>query len=145
MIISIFGKPGSGKTTLLRSILGSLKKATGKPVHYWSPYTTDHPDPNFLIETNSIVGISEFHLFNSLYLDTFGLRFIFTGHRHLNLDIVIDSQRPAMVPRDVTALSDHIYCFQITEKRDIEYLVFYSEKAYDLPNLRKYQYIDILH
>jgi len=144
MIISIFGKPGSGKTTLLKNILSALHNDTHKAVHYWSPYLNDNPERDFKVETNSIIGISEFHIFQLRYLSIEQLRYMFSGHRHLNIDFVIDSQRPAMVSRDITALSDHIICFNITEKRDIEYLKFYSDKALDLPNLQKYTYIDIL-
>lgn len=145
MIISIFGRTGTGKTTLSKKIGTKLSVKRGVPFYFWSPYSNDNPSNDFQIKTNSIVCISEFHIFYMLHNRT-KLITIITGHRHFGIDFIIDSQRPALVPRLITAVSEHIICFNITEPRDLQYLAYFlpSDKLQNLRNLEKYNYIVVL-
>lgn len=144
MVITIFGKTGTGKTTLTKKLGERIANKKGCNFYFWSPYTNDQPSSDFCIRTNSVVGISEFHVF-WMYHRKIILPLI-TGHRHYNIDFILDSQRPALVPRIITAVSEHILCFRITEPIDLKYLSYFIDtKQLDIvKNLNNYNYIKIL-
>lgn len=121
----------------------TIQKETKLKIYEYSPFEPLEFDEINEIKTNSIYIINEIHIYQSL-LKRDKLLNILSGHRHYNLYIISNSQRPAMVDRSLTALSDMILTFRLTEERDLDYIKFYGADVNLVKNLQDYFVLDII-
>lgn len=91
---------------------------------------------------NSAVLIEEVHHFASAHrVDPWLFESVMTG-RHSNQAIICSSQRPASVSKALVSQATHVFCGQLFEKNDIEYLRdFLGDDADRLPKLQKFRFL----
>jgi Holliday junction resolvasome RuvABC ATP-dependent DNA helicase subunit len=144
MIISIFGKTGTGKTTLSRKIAKIIQARTGNRIKEYSPFETIEYEKLLNIETNDILIVNEIQIFKIFVKKNEFLQII-TGHRHYNIDIICNSQRPALLQdRTIPALSDMIFISRITDEEDLKYIKFFYSDIERIKNLNNFEFVEIL-
>lgn len=67
---------------------------------------------------------------------------LFTG-RHAGLAIIGNTQRPASISKAFVSQASHLFCGQLHEPRDLEYLkgTTLGKTAFDLPKLKKGEFL----
>lgn len=171
-IIVILGRKGTGKTTLAKKIISLQKRifiidvldeydgldCQDMDLTYFFKNERFRlkivPDEKFDLDSyldklwkfeNYYLVLDEIGIWQSPnYISTKLLKFIRLG-RHKNINMIMIGRRPAEIHRDITALADEFYFFQIREPRDIEYVKAYisaDEKFIDeIRKLQKYIYM----
>ena len=91
---------------------------------------------------NSAVLVEEVHHFaGPHHVDPWLFESVMTG-RHSNQAIICSSQRPASVSKALVSQASHVFCGQLFEKNDIEYLRdFLGDAADQLPKLPKFKFL----
>jgi Holliday junction resolvasome RuvABC ATP-dependent DNA helicase subunit len=144
MIVSVFGKTGTGKTTLSRLIANMIKEITNKNIKEYSPFEQIQYERLIDIKTNEIIIINEIQIFK-LFINRYVLTNLITGHRHYNIDIICNSQRPALLKdRTIPALSDMIFISRITDEEDLKYIKFFYSDIEKIKNLNNFEFVEIL-
>jgi len=144
MIISIFGKTGTGKTTLSRNIAKILQEKTGNKIKEYSPFETLEYEKLLNIETNDILVINEIQIFK-IFVPKNEFLQIITGHRHYNINMIVNTQRPALLrDRTIPALSDSIFVGKITDESDLEYIKFFHSNIDEIRNMQNFEFLEIL-
>jgi len=164
MLQTIVGKRGRGKTSLAAEILVSQRRDEVFIYDYCGEFSA-FAIPDYIYIENTTTGFISFMVdlwercrktpgaSRLLILDeiaVYGKNNLQIDHayrlgRHVGLDIVAISQRFYSLPPIVRSQSDIFHVFQITEKRDVDYLKgLVSEPVLrTIMNLQMFQYINI--
>jgi DNA helicase HerA-like ATPase len=163
----IFGKRGSGKTTLAKELikhdkrlitLDTLGEYGGSIVHNEGEiYSAIKSNPSkfnlslrsdnekifdFLYNiTNYRLVIEELSYYcSSARIPKSLLKIILWG-RHRKINFMGIAQRPAIISKTITSQATHIYVFNQSEPRDIDYLVKSGFDENAIQKLPQYKYI----
>jgi hypothetical protein len=162
LLQTIVGKRGRGKTSLAAEILVSQKRDQVFIYDYCGEFSSFAVE-NYIYVENTTTGFVPFMVnlwsrcrpgINSLLIldeiAVYGKNNLQIDHayrlgRHAGLDIIAISQRFYSLPPIVRSQSDIFHVFQITEKRDIDYLKgLVSEPVLrTIMNLTPFSYINI--
>jgi len=137
MISTIVGKRGKGKTTLAKNLIQNNPEFTHIHIldylgEYW-----DLKDDRITLVRDNLYGFCQFAWnssdpkFKTLVIfdeiDLYGkknqyISFLYRYGRHKNIDIIAIARRFYDLPVIVRFLTEKYYLFQITEKRDLDYI-----------------------
>lgn len=93
-------------------------------------------------QTSCCVVIDEVHNFASPHFIPKWFKEILLTGRHQNVGLISCSQRPANVHKDILAQSHHIFCANVNEANDINYLKStIGDGAEKLRSLKQFQFL----
>lgn len=86
---------------------------------------------------NVSIVIEEADMYSNPYKQDKNFERLVRYGRHFSQDLIVISRRPAEISRNITAQADIVLTFQQTERRDIDYFKYYTDRAENLANLKQ--------
>lgn len=171
-IITVIGKRGMGKTSLVKELsIGKKRVLVFDPLLEYDNFRLidELPDEAPRIfryrltagieESRDIINEACYWCYNEgnmlficdeadLIFDVHkpleeGLNYIVQYGRHRNVSLITVARRPALLNRNLTALSSEYYFFRITEPRDLQYvkMTFGADVMTKVSNLEQFEYL----
>jgi len=92
------------------------------------------------IEPGSLVVVDEADTICSPSSISSKLKWLINYGRHLDVDLICVSRRPARVSKDLTSLAEYTILFRVTGTHDKQALIQYTG-SFDLATLNQFEYI----